>query len=72
MAHGFYGWGIYPMLRVMVQVIYLKDLDQETIEGPSLLVFVTIPCKHFGNLSDLPYFYETPWCHYIVRETKIV
>jgi hypothetical protein len=35
------------MLRVMVQIIYLKDLDQETIEGPSLLVFVTIPCKHF-------------------------
>jgi hypothetical protein len=68
MAHGFYGWSIYPMLRVMVQVIYLKDLDQETIEGPSFLVFVTIPCKHFWNLSDLPYLYETPWCHYIVQE----
>ncbi len=54
MAHGFHGWGIYPMLKVMVQVIYLKDLDQETIEGTTLLVFVTISCKHFGNLSDLP------------------
>jgi hypothetical protein len=48
------------MLRVMVQIIYLKDLDQETIEGPSHLVFVTIPYKNFGNLNDFPYFCETP------------